>query len=250
MLLTVQTRMHPDLAVLIELQQLESAWAAAEAQLQELPQRREALLAEQTAKEQATEAIKETIAQNQAARRAVEKDLAVVQGRLDKFRDQLMAVKTNKEYAAIQLEIATAQNQVKGFEDQVLGLMLEADEHTASLKASEQELAAERARVKAALAELEKSGAIIERERARLTEQRAQRLPKLTPAVRTLFEQLVKARRGIAVAEMKAGHCTACHVRLRPQIDLHIRTNEQIIQCDSCKRILFHAGVPTDAAPA
>lgn len=240
--------MHPDLSVLIELQQLESAWAAAEAKLQEFPQRRETLAAEQAAKEQETEAIKQAIAQNQTSRRAIEKDLAVVQGRLDKFRDQLMAVKTNKEYAAIQLEISTAQGLVKGFEDQVLSLMLEADEQSAALKAAEQALAAERARVQTALADLERATTAIRADQQRLDADRAALMPRLTPKVRALFVQLVKTRRGVAVAQLKSGHCTACHVRLRPQMDMLVRSNEQVLQCDSCTRILYHvaAAVPTD----
>ena len=40
-------------------------------------------------------AAKEQLAENQNARRAIEKDVAVHQGRLSKFRDQAMAVKTN-----------------------------------------------------------------------------------------------------------------------------------------------------------
>lgn len=243
--------MHPDLVVLIELQQLESAWAAAEAQLQGFPQRRDTLAAEQAAKEQDVETIKQAIAQNVASRRAIEKDLAVVQSRLDKFRDQLMAVKTNKEYTAIQLEIATAQGQVKGFEDQVLVLMLEADEQNAALKAADHSLAEERSRVKAAIADLDRVSGAIKVEQQRLDAERSARMPKLTPAVRTLFEQLVKTKRGVAVAELKSGHCTACHVRLRPQMDMQVRASEQVLQCDSCKRILFHVAVavpvPTDA---
>lgn len=249
MLHTVPVLMNPDLAVLIELQQLESAWAAAEAQLQELPQRREALAAEQAAKEQEVEAGKLAVSNNAAARRAIEKDLAVVQGRLDKFRDQLMAVKTNKEYAAIQLEISTAQGQVKGFEDQVLSLMLEADDLASTLKSAEHALAAERSRVQTALAGIDKLATQLKADQLRLDGERSAQLPRLTPGSRTLFEQLVKTKRGIAVAELKAGHCTACHVRLRPQADMLVRTSEQILQCDSCKRILFHIPV-TAATPA
>jgi predicted nucleic acid-binding Zn-ribbon protein len=38
-----------------------------------------------------------------------------------------------------------------------------------------------------------------------------------------------------------------CHVRLRPQVFNNVLRNDQIIQCDSCQRILY--SVPA-AAPA
>ena len=62
-------------------------------------------------------AAKERLAENQNARRGIEKDVAVHQGRLSKFREQAMAVKTNQEYHAIQHEIAFAQTEIKKLED-------------------------------------------------------------------------------------------------------------------------------------
>jgi hypothetical protein len=46
-------------------------------------------------------------------------------------------------------------------------------------------------------------------------------------------------RGGVAVAEARDGICTICHVRLRPQVFNTIRRNDEIIQCDSCQRILY-----------
>ena len=46
-------------------------------------------------------------------------------------------------------------------------------------------------------------------------------------------------RNGVAVAEARDGICTICHVRLRPQVFNTVRRNEEIVQCDSCNRILY-----------
>jgi predicted nucleic acid-binding Zn-ribbon protein len=55
-------------------------------------------------------------------------------------------------------------------------------------------------------------------------------------------------RQGIAIAEARDGICTICHVRLRPQVFNNILKNDQIIQCDSCNRIMYH--LPKAVAPA
>ena len=65
------------------------------------------------------------------------------QGRLSKFREQGMAVKTNQEFHAIQHEIAFAQTEIKKLEDTMLERMIEADDLTAALKSAETQLAAE-----------------------------------------------------------------------------------------------------------
>src|SRR4029077_347053 len=89
------------------------------------------------------------LAENQNARRAVEKDVAVHQGRLSKFREQAMAVKTNQEYHAVQKEIGFAQGEIKTIEDKMLELMGEGDDLTAAVKRAEAELASEQKTVEA-----------------------------------------------------------------------------------------------------
>jgi predicted nucleic acid-binding Zn-ribbon protein len=59
-----------------------------------------------------------------------------------------------------------------------------------------------------------------------------------------MFDLVSKRRNGLAVAEARDGICTICHVRLRPQIFNTVRRNEEIIQCDTCQRILFFVPQP------
>jgi predicted nucleic acid-binding Zn-ribbon protein len=53
------------------------------------------------------------------------------------------------------------------------------------------------------------------------------------------YEQLLKQRRGLAVARMTGEMCAACHVRLRPHIAQIVRRNDEILACESCQRILY-----------
>ena len=70
-------------------------------------------------------------------------------------------------------------------------------------------------------------------ERAKLTE-------NIGAAARQLFETVARQRRGVAVVEAHDGHCTVCHVRLRPQVFNQVLRNTELVQCDSCMRILYH----------
>ena len=57
--------------------------------------------------------------------------------------------------------------------------------------------------------------------------------------------------RGTAVARAEGERCTVCQVRLRPAVFVNVLKNDQIVQCDSCNRILyFIAPVAAPAAPA
>jgi chromosome segregation ATPase len=135
--------MHPSLEHLIRLQQLETDAGERKRRLADLPARVTDADAAVAAARAAREAVAAQIAENTASRRAADKELGVVQARLTKYKDQLMEVKTNKEYTTMQHEIATAEDGVRGFEDQILTLMMAADELTAAQKAADAALAAE-----------------------------------------------------------------------------------------------------------
>jgi len=241
--------MNADLERLIALQRLDTAAHEAERRLADEPQREQALDARLTAARENVAAAKERLTENQNARRAIEKDVAVHQGRLSKFREQAMAVKTNQEYHAVQKEIGFAQTEIKTLEDSILERMLEADELTGALKRAEAALAAEQKSVdadrKAMSAEHAELHALVEKVRA----ERAAVVEGLDPHVLKIFEQVAKRRHGVAVAEARDGICTICHVRLRPQVFNTIRKNEEIIQCDHCNRILFFVHATSEPAP-
>ena len=240
--------MNADLERLITLQRLDSAAEAARRRLADEPEHEKALEVRLETARQHVAVAKEALAESQTARRALEKDVALHQGRLSKFRDQVAAVKTNVEYQAMQKEIGFAQGEVKAIEDKVLERMLEADDLTAAVKRTEAELAAEQKAVDAdrrsTAAEHVELLAAVERTAA----ERAALVASLDKQILALFEAVARKRNGIAVAEARGGVCTICHVRLRPQVFNSVRRNDSIMQCDHCNRILFFVPAPATAA--
>ena len=239
--------MNADLERIIALQKLVSAAHDAERRLAEEPEREKALEGRLDTARRRLAADKERLAENQNARRAVEKDVAVHQGRLSKFREQAMAVKTNQEYHAVQKEIGFAQGEIKTIEDKILELMVEADDLTAAVKRAETELAAEQKAVDADRRAMATELTAMQSSLERIAGERAEVVRGLGAKALAIFELVLRRRNGVAVAPARDGICTVCHVRLRPQVFNTILRNDQIVQCDSCQRILYH--VPA-AAPA
>jgi len=231
--------MHADLERLIALQRLDTAAETARRRLAEEPEREKALVARLEGARERLAAAKARLAENQNARRAIEKDVAVHQGRLSKFREQAMAVKTNQEYHAVQKEISFAQGEIKALEDKILEGMLEADELTSLVKKTEADLAAEQKAIDAARREMATQHTELHASVERMARERIDLIAALDPHLLAIFEQVARKRAGVAVAEARDGICTICHVRLRPQVFNTVRRNEQIVQCDSCNRILY-----------
>ena len=74
---------------------------------------------------------------------------------------------------------------------------------------------------------------------ARLTRERGGATAGADARTLALYEQLLKGRRGVAIARMEGDLCSACHVRQRPHMAQQVRRNDTIVQCESCQRILF-----------
>ena len=243
--------MSPDLQRLIDLQRLETAIADARAKIAAHPQRLADADAQMAAATQVLEAAKNRLKDNQEARRALEKDVALYQGRLAKFRDQQSAVKTNREYQALGHEIETAQQDLGGVEEKVIARMVEADTIDADVKQAEAAFAARRKEIDAEKKRLADELAVVESSLQSATEARAALLKEIDPRLLATFEQVARVRKGIAVTTAtRDGLCSVCHVRLRPPVFQQIRHNDSIVQCDSCQRILYYVPPPPPAEGA
>jgi hypothetical protein len=240
--------MLPDLERLIELQAIENRSAAAAKAIVEAPARTAALDTVLQDAAAALAAAKQALADNQTARRTLDRDLLAARERHEKYKEQLMAVKTNEEYRAMQHQIAAAALEVDQQEEKVLRNMLDADETTAALKKADAALKEAQARVAAERAAIEREVRAEQDAATECDEARA----RLTAAfddkgLLELFARIAKVR-GIVVAQAANERCTVCQVRLRPAVFQQVRRNDSIVQCESCQRVLYF--VPPAASRA
>jgi len=243
--------MLPDLERLIQLQEIESKAAVAAKAIAEAPGRIAALDALLKGATLALDSAKHALAENKTRRGLIDKDLASAQQRQDKYKDQVMAVKTNEQLHAMQHQIKAVADEIGVHEEKVLVSMMEADEVNATIKKAEAALKAAQAKVGTERAAIE---ADVKVQQGVVTECATAR----TTLVATLndkglldtFGRIAKVR-GTAVARAEGERCTVCQVRLRPAVFVQVLKNDQIMQCDSCNRILyFIAPVVAPAAPA
>lgn len=243
--------MSPDLEHLIHLQELETRSAAAQRVVAAAPERIAALDATLAAARQAVDEAKAAIAHNQTARRSVDKDLLAAQQRLEKYKEQSMAVKTNTEFHAMQHQVAAVKAEIDRFESTTLELMVAADELGANLKQAEAQLKAEEARIaaerRAIEADRDANAAVV----TACTADRTQLVAKMSARAVSTFEKIAKLRGGTGLARAEGERCIVCQVRLRPMVYAAVKRNDEIVQCDSCQRILYYVPPPAgDAAPS
>jgi predicted nucleic acid-binding Zn-ribbon protein len=246
--------MSPSLSALIALQSVDSAIETSRRRLADLPKAEQDIEAGLTVAKADLDAARTRLQETLAARRALEKDVAAVDTRLARFDDHKAAVKTNQEYTALLHEIATAKAEKDAIEERILLLMEDGDARAAEVKTSETHLADANRAAETARAAFSAERKSLQAEIDRLSAERSDQTRHVDSRSLAVYEQLLKMRRGVAVAQMIGEVCAACHVRQRPPIAQIVRRNDEIVQCESCQRILYfqppaHGAQAPAAAP-
>ena len=231
--------MNPDLRNLIALQDLEVKIASIQKQISDTPVKIQGFR-EELERIQKVHAGRVAHAQELTKqRRTLEGAVDMMRTKLSKLKDQLMSVKTNKEYTAMLHEIQMAEDQIRREEDKILEIMEEMETKEQDLKWAEKELKSSTELLEAEIRKCELATPGLETEMTRLQEQRDTMEARVEAELLARYRRIAEVRKGIALAEAKDELCTACHVRIRPQVYADLLRTESIHSCDSCSRILF-----------
>ncbi len=243
--------MHPDLEKLIALQQADAEVARLRDEIATLPRKVAAIEAKLAGTRSQIEKAQQGLGANQTARRKLETEIEDHRSHISKYRDQSLAVKTNEQYKALLHEIEFAEQHIRACEDKILEGMVDSEAREAALKAAQAELQAEMAEIEKEKAEARARTAEDERLLAEQNARRQELRGAVSPDVLEHYDRVLHQRK-TAVAEARAQKCMACNVLLRPQTYNEVRSNQQIVACDSCSRILFYdpAQEPAQETPA
>jgi predicted nucleic acid-binding Zn-ribbon protein len=230
---------HPDLKTVIDLQHVDLKIAELTAQIDELPTQIKSLEDRLRDYLQAHEERKLRLAANQKERRDLEGEIQLIQTKISKHKGQLYEVKTNEQYKAMVKEIEGEEGNIRKIEDKILEKMVDAEESQKMVNQAAASLEGEKGRVAAETKKMNSLRDADAKERDALNAQRKGLTAALDPHLLETYERVRRGRKGIAVAEVRDGFCTACNVRLRPQVFNELRTNDIIRFCESCSRILY-----------
>jgi predicted nucleic acid-binding Zn-ribbon protein len=231
--------MNFDLKQLIRLQAIDLSIQELRARIDRFPGISKALDEKLRSAQAAVAIAHEKAKSNQGTRKKLEGEITAAESKISKYRDQMMAVKTNEEYRALQHEIQHAQQGIRKIEDEILNLMMEAEAGQSELKAAEAQLKEDQQKVHTERKQLEEGN---KRDLGALDaylKERKEIDSSVSPDLILRYERVRKHRGGIGVAAARNEVCEICQVRIRPQVFQEIRRNDQIIACDACQRILY-----------
>lgn len=172
-------------------------------------------------------------------RKERELELETKEAGIKKLQAQLYQIKTNKEYQAMEKEIASQKADVSVIEEAILGVLDQIDECTKEigrqkqiLEQYRQKFTQDKTKIDASIKEMEASSAKINAERTELAS-------KVDKKFLAKYERILNSKNGLAMVSIRDDACGGCNINLPPQVINEVRLKQELIFCGSCARILY-----------
>ncbi len=175
-------------------------------------------------------------------------EMRQMNAQIERSRDKMTRCRTEKETLAVQRELEELRRLVRDREidHERLGQLIdqarnEIAESEAELNRIAVELGAVEGTALAKCSELEQQVAGEQAKRKAI-------IGRLGRQLLSRYE-LIRKKRGTALAFTNAGSCSACHISLPPMLYQQLMRREELAQCPQCNRILYYRA-PSLVPPA
>jgi predicted nucleic acid-binding Zn-ribbon protein len=237
--------MHPAIPMLLDLQRFDLHIAALRAEMETFPKRLKDADAMLSGAKANLAAAKEKHSHAQTERKKFELDTNQWRERARKYRDQLASVKTNEAYKALQHEIAHAETEASAAEDRQLEQMMAVEETEREIKSAEAKLRDAELALAAERKTIELLAASKKAELQKDLSQRETVAAEIPEELIDRYARIAKRHHGVVLAEAANEQCKGCGMRILPHTfqEIRRRENHEIIQCETCSRILYAGSV-------
>ncbi len=189
-------------------------------------------------KEESIQLKEAKLAELRAQRNDFESSLRSNQESIKNSEARLFAIKTHREYEALQKEITDTRKETLEIEDQTISVMAEIEETETALGEEKENYATLEEQYAQQIVEKEKKIEELEISRGPAEREKSELLSKIDPKILPLYEKIFK-KNGRALALAENEQCTSCHINIPPQLYNEILKRLKPIQCPNCKKILY-----------
>jgi uncharacterized protein len=198
-------------------------------------ERRETLRRDLAKVQQEHEALRRRVASN-------ELDLKTLQERRKDASESALRATTSKEMAQYQNQELQFTTRAQELEEDTLPLMEELEGVAATMAGLEEQLAEMTPELEALEAAERERVAFVDARDADLADRRARLCNEVEAGLLRQYEQVRRARRGLALVGLEGGkRCGGCHVQLPIHVLQKVRKGAGVTRCPSCGRLLVQS---------
>ncbi len=189
-------------------------------------------------REQSIEFLQSHLNELEKQKKALESSVELNRQSIKRSEERLFSIKTHREYEALQTEITDTRKQNLELENQTLSVMEETEQKEALLAEQKQSYSSIKGEYEERIIEKEKKIEEIEISLEPAQKEKNELVSQIDPRVLPVYEKIFK-RNGKALARAEDEKCTSCNINIPPQLFNEILKRSKLIQCPSCKKILY-----------
>ena len=175
---------------------------------------------------------------SQAQAKELELETESRKEKIMKLRQQQATIKTNKEFSAIESEVASIQREISLLEDKELGLMENIEAAAQSVAEKEAALKQEQAMVERDVQSLGERVSSLGVELKDVQEARTVAAKEVDPEWLEEYDRMI-IRRAKALVAVENGICTGCHMQVPPAVAHDAKNPAIMTACSHCGRLLY-----------
>ena len=161
----------------------------------------------------------------------------------ENYEKQMEVISTQREYEALEKEIADASLKEQSFRKSLLAKEKYLGELQEQLEEHEQLMEIQEEEVQNEMKKKDELLAVKEAQIAELSAQESTLTPGIDESILFKFERIIKNKAGVGIVPIHGIVCQGCHMTLPVQFVNDVRKNEEFKFCPYCSRVLFYEDV-------
>ena len=228
-----------ELTQLVELQAVDTKLQDLNELLGDLPKKVDKLRLEEESLINAVDKGNNRLKEIELALNKAEHHMAEIKQKIDKLKDQLSLVTSNKQYDALTQEIEYLKQAMNDAELEDLELEEEKETLQNDLQEKEENLESLSDDLRIRRGRLENLIAESADKKSELEKEREEKSIHIDPSVLGRYVRIRDARDGLAVVTIDRNSCSGCGFVVPPQTVSVIRKKTLLYNCDVCSRFLY-----------
>ena len=224
---------------LIELQDVDTQLRDINELLGDLPKKVDKLRSEEEELLNDVEKGKGRLKEIELSLNKAEHKMADLKQKIDKLKDQLSLVTSNKQYDALTQEIEYIKEELDGVELKDLEFEEEKETLSNDIKEKEENLDSLSKDLSTRRVKLEKLMSESADNKSALEKTREKKLVNIDESILNRYSRISTAREGLAVVKLDGSACSGCGFVVPPQDVADIRDKDNYYTCDICSRFIY-----------
>jgi predicted nucleic acid-binding Zn-ribbon protein len=230
---------HP-LEALLVLQEKDRKIAKLRREIRDIPARKAEVESQLDKAKTMLAAARDMQMQVQSDLKQLEVEVEAHKEKIIRYKNQQIDAKTNDQYRALLIEVATEEKGVSDLEERELVLMEKLETSKQAIAEREADLKEEEEGIRDEQEMLVERLEEVNEDLASQIERRAKIATEIAPSLLKRYERIYANKGDFAVVRVENGHCRGCNMKLPPQVVNDAINPAKLVGCNYCGRMLVN----------